>query len=165
MMLVGIALIVDVGFAETITANKTIPMSTITQIRPECTLSNDARIARANRILVGLRSAGDTSIDDFLLFIDDELHKDPAKAAATHPEFERGSRDHTMAIERSMGVMYLERLAPSVPGLVVEGERYRRLDLSKLAVLLMSGWVHVNRSLYGVDHRLADPMAAGSSQS
>ena len=49
----------------------------------------------------------------------------PADAAATQPVFERALREHMLALERRVHTFDFRRFDVDVPGVVVEGVRFR----------------------------------------
>ncbi|MFT6397081.1 MAG: hypothetical protein ACJAYU_001827 [Bradymonadia bacterium] len=70
------------------------------------------------------------------------------RALCAQPDFERELRDLTMALERSVHIVDLERFDVDVPGIVVNGIRYRSIGRSVLPVLLMAGGASVRQTMY-----------------
>ncbi|MFT6399253.1 MAG: hypothetical protein ACJAYU_004018 [Bradymonadia bacterium] len=69
-------------------------------------------------------------------------------ALAAQPDFERELRDLTMAFERSVHIVDIERLEVDAPGIVVNGLRYRSIGRSVMPVLLMAGGASVRQTMY-----------------
>jgi hypothetical protein len=80
--------------------------------------------------------------------VERRLSKPPEEAAACHREFEEELRAHTMAVERAVHTVDLERLDIDVPAVVADGVRCRRTDRSPSTLLTMAGRVTSTRTVY-----------------
>ena len=83
-----------------------------------------------------------------LQFVQLRLAKSPSAAAESHRQFEEELRTHTMAIERAVHGVDLERLDVDVPALLADGVRCRRVGRSAHTLLTMAGRVTINRTVY-----------------
>ena len=73
----------------------------------------------------------------------------PADAAATQPVFERALREHMLALERRVHTFDFRRFDVDVPGVVVEGVRFRRREAKTVGeYTTLAGKIHVERTTY-----------------
>ena len=73
----------------------------------------------------------------------------PADAAATQPAFERALRDHMLALERRVHTFDFSRFDIDVPGVVVEGVRFRRREAKTVGeYTTLAGKIRVERTAY-----------------
>ncbi|MBM4320846.1 MAG: hypothetical protein FJ125_13055 [Deltaproteobacteria bacterium] len=71
------------------------------------------------------------------------------EAAVEQRQFERGLHEHMRRLECAINAAYLSRLDVDVPGLVVDGQRYRRkTEKQPVHIIVLSGVVEVERTVY-----------------
>jgi hypothetical protein len=84
-------------------------------------------------------------------FLEERMRLPSEEAAKNQPEFERGLRERMRAVECEIHEADLSRLDVSVPGIVVDGERYRRRkETSPGEYMTMAGMVTVKRTVYEI---------------
>ncbi len=98
-------------------------------------------VAEINRLLINEL----TAIQDLVM---ERLNVGPEEAAKSQPGFERRLREVTMSLERRVLAVDLERLDVDVPGIVVDGARYRNTGKTPAMILTMAGETEVRRTTY-----------------
>lgn len=84
-----------------------------------------------------------------LTFITARFQQDPTQAAHAQPEFERGLREHMLAVERRIHSADFERLDVDAQGIVVDGERYQRREgKTPGEYMTLAGKIQVIRTTY-----------------
>ncbi len=69
-----------------------------------------------------------TEMQALFTLLEQRFNAEVEESAKSQPEFERELRDHMLALERCIHTNDFRRLDVDVPGIVVEGARYRRLN-------------------------------------
>ena len=67
-----------------------------------------------------------TEMQALFTLLEQRFNAEVEESAKSQPEFERELRDHMLALERCIHTNDFRRLDVDVPGIVVEGARYRR---------------------------------------
>ena len=90
-----------------------------------------------------------TEMQALFTLLEQRFNAEVEESAKSQPEFERELRDHMLALERCIHTNDFRRLDVDVPGIVVEGARYRRLNKkSEGKYMTLAGPIQVERTTY-----------------
>ncbi len=86
---------------------------------------------------------------DLADFVAARMALSPEEAVASQPAFERGLREATLKLERAVHSVDLTRMDVEVPGIVIEGKRYRRREKKTIGhYMTLAGPIEVERTTY-----------------